>query len=236
MNEKEVQRWLDNANKGIRESRPDFVLASSKNLRRLGKDDLAEKILREAHEVFPDNLQVFRALATIIREKNPRQGLAFAEGEIQSFGAQARFQRALAFADLHRVPDAILEIENILKADPKLKEDRFIVTKLFDLYNDEGRFSEARALLEPLIDAGTYTDVRMKQLLSSVLCKLRQSLPKVLELLGLHVDPQSERLKQLAKDIVGEIPPVYQPSISGPRVFIPDYAADYNGNIYNYLI
>ena len=71
--------------------------------------------------------------------------------------------------------------------------------------NDESRFADAIGLLEPLIDSGVFTDVRMKQLLATVLIKHRSSLGKVLALLRQHVDPQSERLKQAAKDIMGDI-------------------------------
>ena len=199
MDNKEIQRWLDNADKGIAEGKPQYALASSKNLQRLGRNDLAERALRDAHDIFGDSIQVFRALATIIRERDPREGLKFAEAQAHSFGNNARFQKALALADLQRAPEAIMEIEEILMDDPQFKKNRFVATKLFDLYNDEGRFQEARELLEPLIDQGVYTDVRMKQLLSTVLCKLRESLAKVLELLQHNVDPQSERLKQWAR-------------------------------------
>lgn len=231
MEDKEIQKWLDNADKGIAEGKPQYVLASSNRLQRLGRKDLAEKVLRDGYDIFSDSIEVFRALATAIREKDPQEGLTFADEALPSFGNAARFQRTLALADLQRVPKAIKEIEEILRDDPHFRRDRFVVTKLFDLYNDESRFQEARELLEPLIDQGVYTDVRMKQLLSTVLCKLRKSLPKVLELLQHNVDPQSERLKQRARDIVGEIP-VPSPSpprgaqVTAPRVFISHSSQD----------
>lgn len=205
MEDSEVGRWIDNANKGIAEGKPQFVLASSNNLQKLGRRDLVEKVLRDGYEVFNDNLQIFRALATLIRERSPNEAIAFSEEAISRFGNNARFQKALALANLGRRPEAIAQIESLLQDDATLKHDRFVVTKLFDLYNDEGAFQKARELLEPLIDAGVFPDVRMRQLLATVLNKLRQSPPKVLDLLRNDVDPQSERLKQHAREIVGEI-------------------------------
>ena len=120
MDNKEIQRWLDNADKGIAEGKPQYALASSKNLQRLGRNDLAERALRDAHDIFGDSIQVFRALATIIRERDPREGLKFAEAQAHSFGNNARFQKALALADLQRAPEAIMEIEEILMKIPKL--------------------------------------------------------------------------------------------------------------------
>lgn len=221
MRRDDVQYWVDNADRGIAEGKPAWVLSSSKNLKRLGKDDLAEKVLRDAHQVFADNLPVFRELCSTLRQKNPQEALEFAEGNIQEFGNHARFQQALALADLGRAPEAIRQIEEILQEEPQLKaEDRFVVSKLFDLYNDEGRFQEARQLLEPLIDDGVYTDLRMKQLLATVLNKLRQSQAKVLQLLENASDPQSEKLKQWAREIMGTIPEGGGEALRGQRVFL----------------
>ena len=222
MSDTEIQRWLENAERGISEHKPQFVLASSKKLRALNRKDLAEQVLRDGYVIFHDTIEIFRALATIIRERDSEEALRFAEEATDQFGGNARFQKALALADLGRRLDAINEIEEVVNDDPSFREDRYIVTKLFDLYNDEGLFLEARNLLEPLVDAGIYTDARIKQELATVLCILRQSLPKVLDLLKGHVDPQSTRIKQQARDIMQDVAePVAEQSheLHGTKLF-----------------
>jgi len=203
MYEPNIQRWIDNAEKGIRENKPNYVLTSSNRLKSLNRPDIAERILKEAIEVFDSNTQLFRELASIIVERDPAEGLNFANDRINKFGNHARYQKAIALSKLGRNYESIEEIENIINQDIEFKEDRFVISKLVSLYNDEGLFEKARNLLEPLIDGGVFADVRMKQLLATVLNKERKSPSKVLELLRDYDDPRSISLKREANEILG---------------------------------
>jgi predicted nucleotide-binding protein len=203
MFEPEIQRWTENAETGIRENKPSYVLSSSKKLKSLNRADLAEKILKEAIVVFDDNIPLFRELSDTISERDPNEGLNFANDNINKFGNHAIFQRAIALSKLGRNLEAIQDIEDIVRLDNEFKKDRFVISKVVSLYNDQGLFEKARNLLEPLIDDGIFTDFRMKQLLATILVKERKSPSKVLELLKDFNDPRSVSLKREANEIIG---------------------------------
>ena len=205
MMETDIQHWIDNADRGMRENKINFVLSSSKNLKSINRADLAEKILKDAFVVFSNNVPLFRELSNTIIERNPNEGLQFAIDNVDKYGNHARFQEALSLSKLGRKAEATSEIENILKDDQTFVDDRFVISKLVSLYNDQGRFDTALGLLEPLIDSGIFKDLRMKQLLATVLIRLRRTPSKVLELLDKEVDPRSTHIKREAADILALI-------------------------------
>lgn len=196
-----VEQLLENADIGIRENKPNFVHASTKALKSMDRAELAEKILRQARELYPNELSYFRELSSLIIDRNSNEGLNFAVENESLFGIHALFQKAIALNKLGRNSEAIRVIEEIIQSDETAKEDRWIVSKLAGLYIQEGLLEKAREFMEPLIDKGIFTDVRMKQILATILIKLRKSLPKVQELLKDAVDPHSSRLKKKAQEI-----------------------------------
>lgn len=202
MSEEEIKRWEENANKGIRENKPNYVLTSSKKLKALNKADIAEKLLIDAFNVFSQDRFIFRELATTIIDRDPIEGLKFADDNISTFGNHARFQKAVALSKLERLPEAISLIEAITAEDKDFREDRFVVSKLVSLYNEEGLFDDATNFLDPLISEGVFTDMRMKQLLATVMIKNRKSPQKVLDILSEYSDPRSVYLKRQANDIL----------------------------------
>jgi predicted nucleotide-binding protein len=202
-NNDDTDFWLSNAERGIIENKPHFVLASSNRLRKnFNRPDLAEKVLRDGLEVFTDNVQMFRELMTVIIDRDPREGLDFAQEHVARFGNHARFQKAVALGKLGRVREGLIELEQILSEEPQSAGDRFFVSQLLSMYNQEGLFEDAIGFLEPLIEDGTFTDVRMRQWLSTFLVKARRYPHKVLALLEADVDPRSMDLKKQAKEIV----------------------------------
>ena len=196
-----VDQLIENAEKGIRENKPNFVHQSTKVLKGMDKADLAEKILKQARELYPNQVSYFRELSSLIIDRNPNEGLNFAIENESLFGVHALFQKAVALNKLDRNIEAIRIIEGIIEKDKSAKEDRWIVSKLAGLYIQEGLLEQARQLMEPLIDSGVFTDVRMKQILVTILLKLRKSLPKAQELLKDAVDPHSSKLKKKAQEI-----------------------------------
>ncbi|HVM62956.1 MAG TPA: nucleotide-binding protein [Verrucomicrobiae bacterium] len=215
MSKLEVQRWIDNADKGIAQNIPSFVLSSSKQLKSIGRADEAEKVLRRAFEVFHDNALIFRELAATITDRDAVEGLEFAQQHVDILGDHANYQRAIALSKLERVGEAIRVIEEIVRRNEEFRKDRFVVSKLVSLYNAEGRFDDAILFIEPLIDDGTFTDIRMKQLLATVMTKARKSPSKVLHLLKDDVDPRSTLLKQKAAEIlaIGVNAPLVRPNL-----------------------
>lgn len=230
MPEFDVQFWIENAQTGIRDAQPNMIHASTSKLRSANKSDVAEQILKEALKIYPGQVSYFRELSSIIIERNPAEGLTFAEAYASQFGSHALFQKALALSKLGSNAEAINVILSIIENDKNMKEDRWIASKLAGLYIRENRLEEARRFLEPLVDSGIYNDVRMKQILATILIKMRQSLPKVQQLLKGAVDPQSSKLKQKAKEVETiedlserteeEISVRRQPSKHGQGVFL----------------
>jgi tetratricopeptide (TPR) repeat protein len=200
--DQEVERWIQNAEKGIIGNKPNYVLTSSSRLKALGKTDDAIKILEEALSVFSDNLPIFRELSTMIIEKDPVKGIELAKNNVTKFGVHAKFQEAVALSKLGRNKEAITQIENVLKEAPELREDRFTISKLSSLYHDEGLWDDVIQLLEPLIDKAIFTDIAMKQHLAAAFIKKRTSMEKVIDLLKEQRDPQSNRLRRQAREIL----------------------------------
>lgn len=200
--ELEIKKWVENAEEGIRDDKPNYVLTSVDRLSKINEKDIAEKLLREAFDIFDNNVQLFRKLSSIISQKDAEKGIEFAEKNINKFGNDAFFQKALALSMLKRNSEAIAIIERIIQEEPQFVNNRFVASKFFNLLNDVGDFSSARKFLEPLIDDGIFKDTRMKQLLCTVLTKLRENPEKVLDLLRNDVDPRSTRLKEQARKIL----------------------------------
>lgn len=215
MDDLEIKKAIANAEAGIAENKPSYVLSSSKKLKSFNRADVAETILRKALEVFDDNQMLFRELATIIIDRDASKGLAFAEQHLTDFGNHARFQRAVALSKLKRNPEAIREIESIISSDQSFVHDRFLASKLVSLYNEDGRFDEAIQFIEPLIDDGIFSDLRMRQLLCTLLGKVRRSPSKVIELLQNDSDPRSILLKRQAADILAIGPETIHPASAG---------------------
>lgn len=200
----DIKKWMENAEVGIRVGKPQYVLNSSKNLKKLGYPNIAEDILRKACSHFPDNLFIFRELSTLIVERDPSEGLGFIEREGSKFGNDLVLQKAIALSRLERRLDAISELEKAINTSNKLAEDRFIASKLATLYLEEGLFDKCVEFLETLvIDKGVYKDVRMKHILADAYIKTRRP-SKALELLKDFSDPRSNELKRKAKEITGE--------------------------------
>ncbi|MFX0200175.1 MAG: TIR domain-containing protein [Candidatus Hodarchaeota archaeon] len=220
MEDSEIKRWLDNSEKGIRENKPNYVLTSSKKLKSLNRPELAEQILTEAMDFFDEKTSFFRELASTIIEQDPKRGLDFANENTNNFGNQAKYQKAIALSELGRENEAIMEIENIINEDEEFKHDRFVISKLISLYNNNDLFDKAIALLQPLIDNNIFTDMRMKQLLATVLIKSRKQLPKVYELLRDYNDPRSTYLKREANRIIGLEESSFESVKSKPDIFI----------------
>lgn len=197
-----IRRWLENAERGMVENKPSFVITSSNRLKAMNRRDVAEQILKDAIQIFEQNPQIFRELASTIIDRNAEEGLEFTIQYEPILGNHARFQHAVALSKLRRNLEAINIIEGIIKDDYQFTEDRFVATKLVSLYNDESQLEKAAAFLEPLIDKGVFPDIRMRQHLATVLNKLRRNPQKVLDLLRNDVDPRSTALKREAADIL----------------------------------
>ena len=200
----DIKKWVENAEAGIQIGKPQYILNSSKNLKRLGHPDIAENILRKACNHFPDILFIFRELSTLIIERDPSEGLGFIERDGVKFGKDLVLQKAIALDELGKRSDAISELEKAINTDNKLAEDRFIASKLATLYLKEGLFDKCVEFLETLIiDKGVYKDVRMKHILADAYIKTRRP-SKALELLKDFNDPRSSELKRKAKELTGE--------------------------------
>ena len=201
-----AQKWLENAERGIAQGRPGYVLTSSRELKKLGKPDEAEAVLRKALEEFSgerfprDKIKILTNLCSIVMGREPSEVLEL----IRHSGykdAGLRLMEATALGRLGREPEAISLLEDEIKLNPELKYEPDVARKLTGLYLAKGMDQEAVDFLGPLVEEGHFKALQMKQILASAYIKTRKA-DKALALLHGQRDPLSRETIKRAEEVL----------------------------------
>ena len=230
-----LDKWIDNADKGIKNRRPDYIVTSANRLCEAKRNDMAEVVLQKGLQAFPGNAKLFSKLAKLITDRDPEGGYRFSDKYIGQIGEKALYHKVVALKELKRDSEAIQELEAILKRNPEIlagkwTDSRYYLSILFSLYYRNDEFDKGLKLIEPLLETSAYQDTRMRQWIATFLNKTRQKPDKVLQLLENDSDSQSLKLKHEAKgilytnktykDVYGDYSGVYEMKEFRLKIFI----------------